>query len=244
MKIIGIIPARYTSSRFPGKPLSDICGKPMVWWVYNQSIKVKEFDSVYVATDDERIYNVCKDFSMNVFMTSSKHRNGTERVAEVASKIDADIFVNIQGDEPLIEPEVIHSVICPLLKESSYSISNIVSKIENPIDVLNPTVVKVAKNIINEIIYFSRQAVPYPKNSLDVNYYRHLGLYGFKKDVLLQYPNFKQGILEQAEDIEMLRFLENGYKIISAEVVTNSIGVDTPKDLEKVVKIVNEYKIT
>jgi 3-deoxy-manno-octulosonate cytidylyltransferase (CMP-KDO synthetase) len=164
MKIIGIIPARYKSSRFPGKPLADICGKPMIWWGYNQAKKVKDLNEVYVATDDERIEKVCKEYNMKVIMTSSKHQTGTDRVGEVARNLNADLYINIQGDEPLIEPENIINAIKPFYEESDLKVSNLMTKIKNPVDVINNTVPKVITNKKNEGIFLTRSPCPHLKD--------------------------------------------------------------------------------
>ena len=242
MKIIGVIPARYQSSRFPGKPLVDICGKPMIWWVYQQCKKVEDFDEVYVATDDDKIYNACKELDVNVVMTSDKHRTGTDRIGEVARKIKADLIVNIQGDEPLLEPDTIKAAITPFYNNPDLQISNLMTKIDNPVDVVNCTVPKVITNKEGIGIYLSRAATPYPKGSLDYSYYKQVCVYGFKPEALEFFCDygFKYGKakIEAIEDIEILRFIENGYKVQYIEVASDTVAVDTPNDLEKVRAIV------
>ena len=152
MKIIGVIPARYKSSRFPGKPLADICGKPMIWWVYQQCKKVKDFSEVYVATDDDKIYEECQVLGIQVIMTSDKHKTGTDRIGEVAEKIPADLIVNIQGDDPLLEPDTIRAAIEPFYTNPDLQVSNLMTKINDPVDVVNFTVPKVEyRNIFNKI---------------------------------------------------------------------------------------------
>ena len=146
MKIIGVIPARYKSSRFPGKPLADICGKPMIWWVYQQCKKVKDFSEVYVATDDDKIYEECQALGIQVIMTSDKHKTGTDRIGEVAEKIPADLIVNIQGDEPLLEPDTIRAAIEPFYTNPDLQVSNLMTKINDPVDVVNFTVPNVITN--------------------------------------------------------------------------------------------------
>jgi len=167
MKIIGVIPARYASSRFPGKPLADIHGKPMIWWVYQQAKKVSLFNDIIVATENEQIVSVCETLSMSVMLTSDKHPTGTDRVAEVASKVSADLFVNIQGDEPLIEPDVISSVIQPLLDGEDVHVSNLMSRITNPVDAINPTIPKVIASADGRGIYLTRSIAPFPKARID-----------------------------------------------------------------------------
>lgn len=238
MKIIGVIPARFKSSRFPGKPLVDINGKPMIWWTYQQSRKVKEICEVYVATDDIKIYDICIALDIPVVMTSERHLTGTDRVAEVAEKIAADIYINIQGDEPLIEPETIKEVIAPLKNNDNISVVNLMTKINNPIDVINSTIPKVIVNENGRGLFLTRSAVPYPKGALDYAYYKQVCVYSFRPEALRFFAdygkNYGKARNEQIEDIEILRFIENDYFVQFVEVVTKSIAVDTPKDLEKV----------
>lgn len=234
MKIIGVIPARYKSSRFPGKPLADICGKPMVWWVYQQAIKVKELDEVYVATDDERIENVCKELGINVMMTSDKHPTGTDRIGEVARKIPADLYVNIQGDEPMLEPEIIRAAIMPFYNDPDLQVTNLMAEITNPVDVVNFTVPKVITNEEDIGIYLTRSTAPYPKGSIQYKYYKQVCVYGFKPEALQFYCNSSRGKIEKIEDIEILRFIEAGYRVQYVEVESNSIAVDTYNDLNRV----------
>lgn len=249
MKIIGVIPARYKSSRFPGKPLADICGKPMIWWVYQQCMKVKDFDAVYVATDDEQIFDTCESLDIKVIMTSDTHKTGTDRVGEVARKIPADLIVNIQGDEPLLEPEVIRAAIAPFYDNPDLKITNLMTKIQDPVDVVNATVPKVITNREGIGIYLTRAMAPYPKGSIEYNYYKQVCVYGFRPDALqffcdygMQYGKAR---IEAIEDIEILRFIENGYKVQYVEVDSCTVAVDTQNDLEKVRNIVtNQINIS
>lgn len=242
MKIIGVIPARYESSRFPGKPLADICGKPMIWWVYQQCKKVKEFDAVYVATDDERIEKACTDLGVSVIMTSKTHRTGTDRIGEVAEKIPADLYVNIQGDEPLLEPETIRKAITPFYTDSELQISNLMTKIVDTVEVVNFTVPKVITNKENIGIYLTRSTAPYPKGSINYSYYKQVCVYGFTPQALKFYcdygKKYGKAKIEAIEDIEILRFIENGYKVQYVEVDSDTVAVDTKNDLEKVREIV------
>ncbi len=244
MKIIGVIPARYKSSRFPGKPLADICGKPMIWWVYNQAKKVEDFDAVYVATDDERIEKACKENDINVIMTSDEHKTGTDRIGEVARKIPADLYVNIQGDEPLIEPETIVQAIKPFYDNPDLQITNLMTKIDDPVDVINFTVPKVITNAENIGIYLTRSTAPYPKGRLDYSYYKQVCVYGFKPEALDFYCKSPRGKIESIEDIEILRFIENGYKVQYIEVDSETIAVDTQNDLAKVNKYIKDNNIS
>ena len=243
MKIIGVIPARYQSTRFPGKPLADICGKPMIWWVYQQCLKVEDFDAVYVATDDEKIFNTCTELGVQVVMTSDTHRTGTDRIGEVARKIPADLIVNIQGDEPLLEPATIRAAIAPFYTNPDLQISNLMTKITDPIDVVNCTVPKVITNKDGIGIYLTRAAAPYPKGSLNYAYYKQVCVYGFKPEALQFYCDYGmtygKAMVEAVEDIEILRFIENGYQVQYIEVDSETVAVDTPNDLEKVRAIVS-----
>ena len=244
MKIIGVIPARYKSSRFPGKPLADICGKPMVWWVYQQCLKVDDFYAVYVATDDDTIFSACESLGINVVMTSDSHRTGTDRIGEVAQKVPADLYVNIQGDEPLLEPETIKAAITPFYKDGNLLVSNLMAKITDPVDAVNFTVPKVITNRDGVGVYLTRATAPYPKGSIDYAYYKQVCVYGFKPEALRFYceygKKYGKAKIEAVEDIEILRFIENGYKVQYIEVGSKSVAVDTPNDLEKVRKLMRE----
>ena len=242
MKIIGVIPARYSSSRFPGKPLADICGKPMIWWVYQQCLKVSDFASVYVATDDTKIYQACENLGINAVMTSQDCMTGTDRVGEVARKIPADLYVNIQGDEPLLEPETIQKAIEPFYHDESLKVSNLMTRINDPVDAMNSTVPKVITNKEGDGIYLTHSAAPYPKGKIDYAYYKQVCVYGFKPDALEFFweygRKFGKAKIEAIEDIEILRFIENGFKVKYVEVNSQTVAVDTPKDLEKVRNII------
>lgn len=244
MRIIGVIPARYKSSRFPGKPLADICGRPMIWWVYQQCKKVEDFDAVYVATDDQKIFDTCNSLNMQVIMTSEDHKTGTDRIGEVAGKIPADLIVNIQGDEPLLEPSTIRAAIVPFYSDPDLEISNLMTKIKDPVNVVNFTVPKVITNKDGIGVYLTRAAAPYPKGNIDFSYYKQVCVYGFRPGALQFYCDYglKYGKAkaEAVEDIEILRFIENGYKVRYIEVDSETVAVDTPNDLEKVRAIVEE----
>lgn len=238
MKIIGVIPARYQSSRFQGKPLADINGKPMIWWVYHQCLKVEDFDSVYVATDDDKIFDKCKELGVNVIMTSKEHRTGTDRIGEVAEKIDADLYVNIQGDEPMIETETIRAAIKPFYENKDLQITNLMTKIKNSVDTVNFTIPKVITNKDGIGVYLTRATAPYPKGSIDYDYYKQVCVYGFKPEALRFYceygKKYGKAKIEAIEDIEILRFIENGYKVQYIEVDSDTVAVDTEKDLARV----------
>lgn len=234
MKVIGVIPARYKSSRFPGKPLADICGKPMIWWVYQQVRKVSEFDTVVVATDDQRIKVACDNMKIDAIMTSDMHPTGTDRVAEVAGKIDGDLYVNIQGDEPLIEPESIIAVIEYFKAHQEVDVINTMIEVTDIADLERSSVVKVAYNSSNDVIYLSRSIVPHKKCQGDVTYFRHMGLYGMTKSALMFFAETPRGQIEKVEDIEMFRFIENKKNIKILPIQGQAIAVDYPEDIEKV----------
>jgi 3-deoxy-manno-octulosonate cytidylyltransferase (CMP-KDO synthetase) len=245
MKIIAVIPARYESSRFPGKPLVDICGKLMIERVYLQAKKVSEFATVYVATDDDRIYSSCLERNLQCIMTSSKHKTGTDRVGEVAENIPANLYVNIQGDEPLIEPETIRSAIIPFLEncDTSFQVTNLMTAIKDPVDLINITVPKVIASRDKRGVYLTRSVAPFPKGDMDIKYYKQVCVYGFKPDALKFYCKSPRGLIESIEDIEILRFIEAGYHVQYLEVDSNTIAVDTPNDLKRVVRYIKEHNL-
>jgi 3-deoxy-manno-octulosonate cytidylyltransferase (CMP-KDO synthetase) len=241
MKIIGIIPARYKSSRFEGKPLADIHGKPMIWWVYQNLIQVNGINEVYVATDDKRISTVCEEYGINYLMTSNKHITPTDRIHEVSEKIYADLYVSVNGDEPLITAKTIEKIIpYNFVENESLFISNLVSEIKNPVELADPSNLKVALNKNNKGIYISRGIVPYPKGSLEFTYKKHLGVYAFNKKALNFYNSTERGFIEEIEDIDLLRFIENGILINFQIVESKSLSVDTRSDLETVISILKD----
>jgi len=238
MKVLGVIPARYGSTRFEGKALADILGKPMIQRVYERAINAKTIDELVVATDDQRIFDAVKSFNGKVVMTS-QHPTGTDRIAEVARSSDADIIVNIQGDEPLIEPAMIDEAVQPLLDDNSVDLGTLVHRLHTEEEYRNPNVVKVAVDRSGFAIYFSRSPIPYIKSgSLESTVvYRHVGLYVYRTYALLDFAQAPSTPLETSEGLEQLRFLENGYRMKVVETQYESIGVDTPEDLEKVKKM-------
>jgi 3-deoxy-manno-octulosonate cytidylyltransferase (CMP-KDO synthetase) len=239
MKIIGVIPARYQSSRFPGKPLADICGKPMLWWVYQQAQKVEELDEVYVATDDTRILTAVEAFGGNAVMTSDKHLTGSDRVAEVAEMFAADLYVSIQGDEPLIEPKNISIAIQAMKNNAIASGVILKTQLKNPVDVVNATTAKVVCDSKGFALLVSRSPIPYPQGTLDFNYYKTLGIYIYTKDALRIYKNIQKGSIELAEDAEIMRLIEYGERVFVQEVQSETIGVDSKKDLERVKSLIS-----
>lgn len=243
MKFTGIIPARYQSTRFPGKPLAMIKDKPMIQWVYENAAKALDF--VCVATDDDRIYNKVKEFGGNVVKTLASHQSGTDRCAEAAQKLSADhdfdVVVNIQGDEPFIRPEQIE-----LLKscfENQTDIATLVKKIDNSEELFNPNRPKVVRDTRNNALYFSRSPIPFMRGVEEKNwhtrndFWAHIGMYAYKTDVLQKLTQLKPGTLEQAESLEQLRWLENGFTIATAETPWQTIGVDTPEDLQAALQL-------
>lgn len=239
MKIIGIIPARYKSTRFEGKPLADICGKPMIWWVYEQVKKVRGIDEIYVATDDERIENTCNSYNMNVIMTSDKNKTPTDRIYEVSTKIEADYYISINGDEPLIDSKIIEKVI-PKTKKDNLYVANLMTTIKDPVQAVDSTNLKIVTNDRGEGVYISRTAVPYPKGSMDFEYKKHVGVYAFDKEALKYYHDTPRGRIETIEDIDLLRYIENHVNIDFIDVNSDSLSVDNMKDLEEVRRIVEK----
>ncbi len=239
MKIIGVIPARYKSSRFPGKPLTDICGRPMIYWVYQQAKKVKEFHEVYVATDDERIRETCEAYEMKVIMTSDCHQTGSDRVAEVAEKIDGDLFVNVQGDEPVIDPEMIRQVISIFTEDNSVYFGSLKKEITDPDEIQAASTVKGVTDDNGDAMYFSRSVIPSNrKDGRLARVFRHVGIYAYKKDFLLKFAAMEQTELELGEGIEPLRAMQRGYKMRLKETEYTSVGVDLPEHVAQVEKII------
>ena len=236
MKIIGVIPARYGSSRLLGKPIMDICGKPMVWWVYNQVKQVKDFSEIYVATDDIRIKNVCEKYDISVLMTGTSTPNHIHRIWEVSEKIVADYYVSINGDEPMILPENIQHVINVIPKEEQEKpyFGSVYRELSDPAETMDLSNVKIVLNKDDCCIYQSRNPIPSTKGSLDFKYKKAIGIECFNKKALDFFVNTPMGILEKIEDIDHLRFIENGITIHYSKIDSESISVDTIKDLEKV----------
>lgn len=234
MKFLGVIPSRYASTRLEGKPLKDICGHTMVEWVYKRALKSK-LDGVVVATDDERIVDEVKSFGGNVILTRKDHINGTSRIAEVCETYtDYDVIVNIQGDEPLIEPDMINSIIDSFIEDNTIPMSTLKYKLTDMAEIENPNAVKVVTDKNDFAIYFSRSVIPYPRNLNMDNYYKHVGIYGYKRDFVMEYAKMASTSLELSESLEQLRVLENGYKIKVLETPYKIIGVDTQEELERV----------
>ncbi len=236
MQITAVIPARYSSTRFPGKPLAKIAGEPMIKHVYRRVKRVEELDEVIVATDDNRIYSTVKEFGGEVRMTSTTHPSGTDRIAEVARNLDSDIIVNIQGDEPLIKKEMIKAAIKPFYGDKSLKVSTLKKKINDKEEINDPDVVKVVTDKKGYALYFSRSLLPYPRKD-GAEFFKHIGLYVYRRDFLLNFCEMETTLLERVESLEQLRILENGYRIKVVETDYNAIGVDKPEDIKKVEEI-------
>lgn len=234
--VIAVIPARYKSTRFPGKPLSDIQGKPMIVRVFEAVSKCNIFDWITVATDDERISDVCDANEIPWVFTSSHHPTGTDRVAEVAKLIESNIYVNIQGDEPMLEADVIEAAVHPLLSDTNQiiSVTNLAAIISSPEEAIDSNVIKVGFNHNGKAIYLSRLPIPYPKSPGQAKYYKQVCVYGFRKSALEAFAELPQGPLEQSEGVELLRFIEHGIPVQFYVVDSESISVDTPDDLVRV----------
>ncbi|MFA5094832.1 MAG: 3-deoxy-manno-octulosonate cytidylyltransferase [Candidatus Omnitrophota bacterium] len=233
MDAIGIIPARYGSTRFEGKVLADLLGKPVIQHVWENARRAASLEDLIVATDDARILETVRGFGGKAVMTAKEHRTGTDRLREVANPLDTKIVVNIQADEPLLHPSMIDDVVTPLLQDRELMISTLRKKITDDEDLRNPSVVKVVTDKNGYALYFSRSAIPFPRFHDNVVFYKHIGLYGFKKDFLFTFTNLPTSALEGAEGLEQLRVLENGYRIKVAETQFDTIGIDTPEDLQR-----------
>ena len=234
MKILCVIPARYASTRLPGKPLADIVGKPMIQHVYERSAQATIPQQVVVATDDEKVFQAVQQFGGKVVMTSSEHQTGTDRLAEVASKYaEVDVIINVQGDEPLIDPKVIDELAQEFLNDTALQMASVMSIMDSE-DYQNPNAVKVVTDLNNNALYFSRSLLPYPRVAGKANVYKHIGIYAYKKDFLLKFAKLEPTPLEQSESLEQLRALENGYKIKMIKTKSKFIGVDSIEDLQTV----------
>lgn len=234
--VVVVIPARYESTRLPGKALADLQGKPMIQRVYERAARAHGIERVVVATDDARIRGAVEAFGGEVVMTSSAHRTGTDRIAEAAGQLDADLVVNVQGDLPLLEPDVVSKAVAPLLGDDRLSMSTLKTPIRTVEELENPNVVKVVTDREGRALYFTRSPVPYWRDGTpggEVLAYRHIGLYVYRRDFLLTFSKLAPTPLERAESLEQLRALEWGFRIGVVEVEEASVEVDTPQDLEK-----------
>ncbi len=232
-KILGVIPARFASTRFPGKPLAVIAGKPMIEHVWQRAGQARLINRLLIATDDERIRAAARSFGADVAMTRADHVSGTDRVAEAAAATDAEVVVNIQGDEPLIDPVSIDLAIQTLLDDAGCQLATLKKRLTRPEDIQNPNVVKVVTTHDGRALYFSRSPIPYNRGGGAV-YFKHIGLYVYRRELLLNYSALAAGVLEDVEKLEQLRALENGISIRVAETDYETIGVDTPADLASI----------
>ncbi|WP_243557324.1 3-deoxy-manno-octulosonate cytidylyltransferase [Priestia megaterium] len=233
MRVIAVLPARYGSSRFPGKPLALINNKPMIQHVYERVNQVSNLDRVVVATDNAKIYDTVLSFGGEVVMTKDTHESGSDRMAEVSNLIDGDIFLNVQGDEPLIDERLIAEIVEQSIQHNNHVITA-KKAIESEEDIENPNVVKVITNRNKEAIYFSRSPIPYNRSDKPITYYKHLGIYCYPKHILQEFVKLPKSQYEEVEMLEQLRLLENGYEIKVLETTYDSIGVDTPEDIVKI----------
>jgi len=241
-KIIGMIPARYGSTRFRGKVIADIVNKPMIQRVYEQANKSTMLDDLIVAVDDERVYKCVKGFGGKVIMTSIGHESGTDRIAEAIENIEADIVVNIQGDQPLFDAKMIEEAVQPMLEDPNLQMSTLKTKIAKE-DYNDPAIVKVVVDENDFALFFSRSLIPYSRDEVEMDVYEHVGIYVYRKEFLLKMSKLPQTYLEKIEMLEQLRVLEKGYKIKVIETKCDSISgisVDTPEDLKKVENIIKE----
>ena len=239
-RVLVVIPARYGSTRLPGKPLVSLVGKPMIQRVYERARLAQRVNRVIVATDDDRIVKAVEEFDGESRMTRHDHRTGTERVAEVAAHETGDIYVNVQGDEPLLDPAAVDAAVSALLEEPQAAIATVATPIRTPADIMDPNVCKVVLDFDENALYFSRAPIPWVRDTgghVQARHLKHLGLYVFRRDALLEYPTLPQGELERIEQLEQLRWLENGWKIRVAEVAHDAISVDVPEDVARVEKL-------
>lgn len=245
MDVIGIIPARYSSVRFEGKVLADLLGKPMIQHVWERAKQSLLLEDLVIACDDERVADVAKVFGAKVVLTAKGHTSGTDRISEVVNPLDVKIVINIQGDEPLIHPVMIDAVVQALIDDHKISLATLMKKIEDPKELDDPHVVKVVVDKNNFALYFSRAKIPYLADNSPIKsplYYKHIGLYGYTKDFLFIYKNLPASNLEKIEQLEQLRVLEEGFRIKVIETKYDTIGVDTPEDLEKVKQYLKKEK--
>jgi 3-deoxy-manno-octulosonate cytidylyltransferase (CMP-KDO synthetase) len=244
-RILGVIPARYASSRFPGKVLVSIAGKTMLQHVWERASQARYLTGVVIATDDQRVRAAAEGFRARVMTTRSDHASGTDRVAEAASASNAAVIVNIQADEPMIDPAAIDAAVLGLLDQEDALMTTLKKRIESPSEVTDPNVVKVVTDCAGDALYFSRSPIPHSRDDVGhIVYFKHIGLYAYRREFLLGYSGLRVGPLEQAERLEQLRALENGFKIRVIETEYESLGVDTPEDWERVSALFEKTMIT
>ena len=242
MNAICIIPARYASTRLPGKPLREICGVPMICRVYERAKLAASVSEVIVATDDERIFAAVEKNSGRAIMTRADHKTGTDRLAEVAEKFpDVEVIVNVQGDEPLIEAALIDELVGEFVSDKNLQMATVATEMTDAAEIQNPNNVKVTFDAYHDALYFSRSQIPYPRNVGRAKVFKHIGIYAYRRNFLLEYAKMPPTPLEQAESLEQLRALENGYKIRVIESDCKFVGVDTEEDLARVNEIFSAF---
>jgi 3-deoxy-manno-octulosonate cytidylyltransferase (CMP-KDO synthetase) len=240
--ILLVIPARYASSRFPGKPLAPIAGKPMIQHVVEHVRQASLPSRIIVATEDDRIKHAVEAFGGEAVITRPDHRTGTDRIAEVATHIPADIYINVQGDEPLIDSGTVDAVAAAMVEDQTIQLATPCSAITQANEIMDPNVVKVVLDFDSQALYFSRAPVPWVRDTGDhvvARHWKHIGLYGYRRDALLEFPTLPPGELERVEQLEQLRWLENGFRIHVVETSYNAISVDVPADVERVEKLLH-----
>jgi len=244
-KVLAVIPARHASVRFPGKPLTPIAGKPMIQHVVERVRRATLVSRVVVATEDARIKSAVEAFGGEAVMTRSDHRTGTDRVAEVAIHIPAEIYVNVQGDEPLIDPGTVNALVSAILEDEAIQLATPCTAISQPDDIMDPNIVKVVRDFDGNGLYFSRAPVPWVRDTAETvaaRHWKHLGLYGFRRAALLEFPTLPPGELERLEQLEQLRWLENGFRIRVVETDYDAVSVDVPSDVARVEKLLSERR--
>lgn len=243
MKIIGMIPARGGSTRYHNKPLADICGKPMVYWVWKHSKEVEVFDEVYIATDSEQIEAVAKGFGAKVIMTSFECETATERLYEVSQKIDADIYVMVNGDEPLVTAKDIVKCIPETIPEDGFYVSNLMTDFSDPVEVVDPTNLKIVTNKDGICLFISRAPIPFPKGEMNYAYQKFVGVGAFTKKALEYYHNTPRGPVEKIEENDSFRFIENRKDCYYINAHCKTLSVDTPKDRAQVEQYMKEHNL-
>ncbi len=240
MKILGVVPARYQSSRLPGKPIVDICGKPMIWWVYQQALQAEQFTDVLVATDDQRIVDVCNEYGMRVELTSKDGACLIDRLYELSQRMDYDYYVSMNGDEPLIEGSNVKYVLPDTVERDVPVVRGLMRVFKDPVEVIDPGNMKIVCNSQGKLIYISRSPIPYPHKTGEFTYKKYVGIECYNKAALDFYAKTEAGPIEKIEDLGTLRFLENGVDVYYNLVESASLSVDTNRDLEKVRHIMQE----
>ena len=240
MKTIAVIPARYASTRMPGKPLADVLGKPMIWWVYRAAKACAKLDDVLIATDDTRIADVCAQYDMKCVMTSPDHDTPTGRIWEVSTKVDADLYLQLMGDEPLVDPAAFDLILPDTLPDDACYVAVLTNVMQHPADVVDFSNQKVVTNAAREVLMITRSPIPYPKGTLDFDYEKVTGIQLYSKQALQFYHDTPKSILERAEENDMMRYVENGRKVHAIVSPYKTVSVDTPKDLALVNEILKE----